>query len=165
MKSYNNLGTSILTFLGVPKTWQILKISSTSLVPGKSGLSVYSSAIILPTAHTSMGELQAEDLNKTSGARYLCKENTKSNRPFWVSSLRWRGRRLSFCLVVHFSQGPGVKCLSVLGFYGMEQMFPDHKLIAELETNIMKCPCDLRQGLLQTDVKMLYNILRKGGKL
>ena len=56
MKSYN-LGTRVLTFLGVPKTWQILKISSTSLVPGKSGLNVYSSAIILPTAHTSMGEL------------------------------------------------------------------------------------------------------------
>lgn len=73
IKSYNNLRTRVLTFLGVPKTWQILKISSTSLVPGKSGLNVYSSAIILPTAHISMGELYTEDLNKTSGARYLWK--------------------------------------------------------------------------------------------
>lgn len=46
-----------LTFFGVPNTWQILKISSTSLVPGKRGLSVYSSAMMLPTAHISIGEL------------------------------------------------------------------------------------------------------------
>ena len=45
------------TFDGVPRTLQILKISSISLLPGNSGLSVYSSAIMQPTAQISMGEL------------------------------------------------------------------------------------------------------------
>lgn len=72
----------LLTFLGVPNTWQILKISSTSLVPGKSGLNVYSSAIILPTAHMSMGELYTEDLSKTSGARYLWKQKAVWGKGF-----------------------------------------------------------------------------------
>lgn len=46
-----------VTFFGVPSTWQILKIVSISLAPGKSGLRVYTSAMMQPTAHTSMGEL------------------------------------------------------------------------------------------------------------
>ena len=45
------------TFLGVPSTWQILKIVSISLAPGKSGRRVYTSAMIQPTAQMSMGEL------------------------------------------------------------------------------------------------------------
>ena len=45
------------TFFGVPKTWQILKMVSISLEPGKRGLRVYSSAMMQPTAHWSMGEL------------------------------------------------------------------------------------------------------------
>ena len=61
----------ISTFVGVPSTEQILKISSTSLVPGKSGLSVYTSAMMQPTAHRSIGELYVVDRSNTSGARYL----------------------------------------------------------------------------------------------
>lgn len=45
------------TFLGVPNTWQILKIVSISLAPGKSGRRVYTSAMMQPTAQMSMGEL------------------------------------------------------------------------------------------------------------
>lgn len=57
--------------MGVPKTEHILNISSTSLVPGNSGLEVYISAIIQPTAHRSIGELYAVERSNTSGARYL----------------------------------------------------------------------------------------------
>ena len=45
------------TFDGVPRTASILNIVSISLLPGKSGLSMYNSAIMQPTAHTSIGEL------------------------------------------------------------------------------------------------------------
>ena len=47
----------VITFFGVPNTWQILKIVSISLAPGKSGLRVYTSAMMQPTAQMSMGEL------------------------------------------------------------------------------------------------------------
>lgn len=47
----------IVTFFGVPNTWQILKIVSISLAPGKSGRRVYTSAMMQPTAQMSMGEL------------------------------------------------------------------------------------------------------------
>lgn len=53
----HKLLSHIITFFGVPSTWQILKIVSISLAPGKSGRRVYTSAMIQPTAHTSMGEL------------------------------------------------------------------------------------------------------------
>lgn len=46
-----------ITFFGVPNTWQILKIVSISLAPGKRGRRVYTSAMMQPTAQTSMGEL------------------------------------------------------------------------------------------------------------
>ena len=36
---------------------QILKISSNSLDPGKRGLKVYTSAMMQPMAHISIGEL------------------------------------------------------------------------------------------------------------
>lgn len=49
--------TSSQTLAGVPSTDVTLNISSTSLLPGNSGLSVYNSAIIHPTAHMSIGEL------------------------------------------------------------------------------------------------------------
>ena len=45
------------TFDGVPRTLHTLKISSISLLPGNSGLSVYSSAMMQPTAQMSIGEL------------------------------------------------------------------------------------------------------------
>lgn len=47
----------VVTFFGVPNTWQILKMVSISLAPGKSGLRVYTSAMMQPTAQMSMGEL------------------------------------------------------------------------------------------------------------
>lgn len=47
----------VITFFGVPNTWQILKIVSISLAPGKRGRRVYTSAMMQPTAQTSMGEL------------------------------------------------------------------------------------------------------------
>jgi len=40
---------------GVPRTEQILNNSSISEFPGKSGLNVYSSAVMHPTAQMSMG--------------------------------------------------------------------------------------------------------------
>lgn len=46
-----------ITFFGVPNTWQILKMVSISLAPGKRGRRVYTSAMMQPTAQTSMGEL------------------------------------------------------------------------------------------------------------
>ena len=46
-----------LTFDGVPRTVDTLKSWSISLLPGKMGRSVYSSAMMQPSAHTSMGEL------------------------------------------------------------------------------------------------------------
>lgn len=46
-----------ITFFGVPNSWQILKMVSISLAPGKSGLRVYTSAMMQPTAQMSMGEL------------------------------------------------------------------------------------------------------------
>lgn len=45
------------TLVGVPRTEQSLNSSSTSLAPGNSGLNVYTSAMMQPTAHRSMGEL------------------------------------------------------------------------------------------------------------
>jgi len=57
--------------VGVPSTDVTLNISSTSLLPGNKGRSVYNSAIIHPTAHMSIGELYPVDLRRTSGARYL----------------------------------------------------------------------------------------------
>lgn len=53
----HRLLSHLITFLGVPSTWQILKIVSISLAPGKSGRSVYTSAMMQPTAQMSMGEL------------------------------------------------------------------------------------------------------------
>ena len=47
----------LFTESGVPSTEHILKISSTSLEPGKRGLNVYISAVMQPTAQRSMGEL------------------------------------------------------------------------------------------------------------
>lgn len=55
--SRNKNMVTLHTFDGVPRTLQILKISSISLLPGNSGLSVYSSAMMQPTAQMSMGEL------------------------------------------------------------------------------------------------------------
>ena len=46
-----------LTLVGVPSTEQILKSWSTSLLPGKRGRKVYTSAMMQPTAHRSTGEL------------------------------------------------------------------------------------------------------------
>lgn len=56
--------------VGVPSTWQTLKISSTSDDPGNNGRNVYSSAMIAPTAQRSTGELYLSDRSSTSGARY-----------------------------------------------------------------------------------------------
>lgn len=70
------------------------------------------------------------------------KREHKIEQAIWGVVSRWRDSRLSFCLVVHFNQRLGVKCLSVyqasaqcVGFL-LEQIFPDHKHVAELETNI-----------------------------
>jgi len=46
-----------ITLSGVPIIEHILNISSISLVPGNNGLNVYSSAIIQPMAHISIGLL------------------------------------------------------------------------------------------------------------
>lgn len=67
----NRIPSGQLVCVGEPITAQILNISSVSLVPGKRGLNVNSSAIIAPTAHMSIGELYVVLRSKTSGALYL----------------------------------------------------------------------------------------------
>ena len=47
----------LFTCVGVPNTEHILNIWSTSLEPGNKGRNVYSSAMMVPTAQISMGEL------------------------------------------------------------------------------------------------------------
>ena len=49
--------TYIHTLVGVPNTAVILNSVSISLLPGKSGLKVYVSYMMHPTAHRSMGLL------------------------------------------------------------------------------------------------------------
>ena len=50
-------GPVLCTLVGEPRTEQILKIWSTEPVPGNSGLKLYTSAMMEPTAQMSMGEL------------------------------------------------------------------------------------------------------------
>ena len=66
-----NLNPSDHSFLsGVPMTEHILNISSISELPGNSGRKVYSSAMMQPTAHMSMGAEYIVERSRTSGARY-----------------------------------------------------------------------------------------------
>ena len=66
-----NLNPSDHSFLsGVPMTEQILKISSISELPGKSGRNVYNSAMMHPTAHMSIGAEYMVERRRTSGALY-----------------------------------------------------------------------------------------------
>ena len=53
----------------------ILNSWSSSEVPGNSGLSMYSSAIIQPNAQMSIGELYEVERSRISGARYLQNNN------------------------------------------------------------------------------------------
>uniref|UniRef100_T1GPW0 Uncharacterized protein n=1 Tax=Megaselia scalaris TaxID=36166 RepID=T1GPW0_MEGSC len=66
-----NIILFLLTLSGVPKTEQILKSWSTSLLPGNNGRKVYNSAIIHPIAHKSIALLYRVECRRTSGALYL----------------------------------------------------------------------------------------------